>query len=221
MAELPMMVYYRQGTGLMGNLYTASSAIVELDGLSLTVRQETDYPGSGDILLRLDPSRPAAFPVSLRIPGWCTGATVTVNDQPVDAAVESGKLLVIDRMWQAGDRVQLRMPMAYRWVNGRKLQDGRAALLRGPVLFCLNPARNESLTGVDPGEVTVDPASVVGPFDDTTIRPGGQACRVRAESPSTKLTLIMTEFADPGGEVTHMKVAESDGLIDDELMGSV
>jgi hypothetical protein len=221
MAELPMMVYYRQGTGLMVNLYTASSAIVELDGLSLTVRQETDYPGSGDILLRLDPSRPAAFPVSLRIPGWCTGATVTVNDQPVDAAVESGKLLVIDRMWQAGDRVQLRMPMAYRWVNGRKLQDGRAALLRGPVLFCLNPARNESLTGVDPGEVTVDPASVVGPFDDTTIRPGGQACRVRAESPSTKLTLIMTEFADPGGEVTHMKVAESDGLIDDELMGSV
>jgi hypothetical protein len=72
------------------------------------------------------------------------------------------------------------MPMKYRWVKGRKLQAGRAALLRGPVLFCLNPARNEKLVGVDPKEITIDPASVEGPIDDTTIRPGGQACRVRA-----------------------------------------
>jgi DUF1680 family protein len=69
MAELPAMIYYRTGKGLMVNLYTASTANMELgERLSLTVRQETDYPSSGDILLRLDPSRPAAFPVLLRIP---------------------------------------------------------------------------------------------------------------------------------------------------------
>ncbi|MCX7428486.1 MAG: glycoside hydrolase family 127 protein [Planctomycetia bacterium] len=228
MAELPMMIYYRMGTGLAVNLYTASTAKMDLgDGLSLAVRQETDYPRGGDVLVHLDPSRPAAFPLGLRIPRWCAEASVTVNDQPIDKAVEPGKLLVIDREWKAGDRVRLRMPMEFRLVKGRKLQAGRVAVLRGPALFCLNPARNEKLAGVDLKEVTIDPTSLEGPIDDNTIRPGGQACRVRAWSPgkwsptaAPDLALLLTEFADPGGEATFFKVPDPNAgtLIDDELI---
>jgi len=228
MAELPMMVYYRQAGGLAVNLYTASKAEIDLgDGLSLAVRQETDYPNSGDVLLTLDPSRPAAFPVSLRIPAWCKEATVSVNDQPIDLPVVPGTMLVIDRPWQSGDRVRLHMPMEFRLVKGRQLQSGRVAVLRGPVVFCLNPARNESLAGVDLKEVTIDPASLEGPVADDTIRPDGQACRVRAWSPGkwsptavADLTLLLTELPDPGGELTHLKVPDgaADGLVDDELM---
>jgi len=219
MAELPMMVYYRHGAGVLVNLYTASTANMELgDGLSLDVRQETDYPSSGDVLLHIDPSQPAAFPLSLRIPGWCTDASVDVNGQPIDAVIEAGKLLVIERTWQAGDRVELRLPMAYRWVKGRKLQEGRAALLRGPVLYCLNPARNASLSSADLAELTICTALLEGPFDDDAIRPSGQACSVRARCASAELALVLAEFADPGGEMTHLIVDESDGLIDDELI---
>lgn len=228
MAELPTMVYYKRGTGVMVNLYTASAATIHLDGgLALSVRQETDYPGSGDILLHLDPSRRAAFSVSLRIPQWCTAASVTVNNQPIDKAVEPGKLLVIDRTWQPGDCVRMQLPLAFRWVKGRQLQAGRAALLRGPVLFCLNPTRNEELGSEDPGEIMVDPASLEGPFHDSTIRPGGQACRVRAWSPGTwsptqpaDLTLVLSEFTDPGGEATCLAVPAADAnmIIDDELI---
>ena len=223
MAELPMMVYYRQGGGVMVNLYTASATSMELaDGLSLTVRQETDYPNSGDVLLLLEPSGPAAFPLSLRIPRWCTSASVAINNEPLAVTAEPGKLLVIERTWQAGDRVQLRLPMAFRWIRGRKLQDGKAALLRGPMLFCINPARNEGLAGVDLAELTIDPDSLAGPFDDDTIRLGGQACRVRASSlAAADLTLFLSEFPDPGGELTHLKVAASSDLVDDELIVSV
>lgn len=230
MAELPMMLYYRWGTGVLVNLYTASTARMDLDdGLSLTVRQETDYPALGDIVLHLDPSHPAVFPLSLRIPRWCTTASVSVNDQPMDIAIEPGKPLVIERTWKSGDHVRLLLPMEYRWMEGRKLQEGRAALLRGPVLFCLNPARNEAIAGMDLGEIVVDPSSVQGPIDDDTIRPGGQACRVRAWSPGSwsatsaaDLTLVLTEYADPGGEAIHLKVpaAYADTLIADELIDS-
>jgi hypothetical protein len=135
--------------------------------------------------------------------------------------------LVLDRTWQAGDRVRLRLPMQFRWIKGRKLQAGRVALSRGPVLFCLNPARNEELAGTDFKEVTLDPASVEGPTDDDTIRPGGQACCVRAWSSDqrslgapTDRMLVLTEFADPGGEATHLRVPAPDAAmtIDDELM---
>ena len=66
-----------------------------------------------------------------------------------------------------------------------------------------------------------------GPIDDNTIRPGGQACRVRAWSPGKwsptakpDLTLLLTEFADPGGEATFLKVPDPNAgtLVDDELI---
>lgn len=228
MAELPMMVYYRIGPGLAVNLYSPSTAQIDLgDGLSLAVRQETDYPRSGDVLLCLDPSRPAAFPLHLRIPQWCAKANVTVNDQPLDKAVEPGRFLAIDRQWKPGDRLRLQMPMEFRLVKGRKSQAGRAAVLRGPMLFCLDPARNETLAGVDLSQITIDPASLAGPIDDNSLRPGGQACRVCAWSPGkwnptekTDLNLLLTEFADPGGEATQWKVPDPNAntLIEDELI---
>jgi uncharacterized protein len=229
-AELPAMVYYRCGTGLAVNLYTSSTARLDLAaGVTLAVAQQTDYPRGGDVLLQLDPSRPAAFPLSLRIPRWCLDAKVAVNDEPLAVATTPGRLLTIDRTWRAGDRVRLRLAMEYRWVTGRRLQAGRAALLRGPVLYCLNPARNQALAGMDPRRITVEPESVQGPLEDSAIHPAGQACCVRAWRPGRRsvaapadLTLQLTEFADPGGEATHLRVpaASAPGLVEDELMRS-
>ncbi len=49
-AELPAMVCYRCGAGLAVNLFTPSAATVDLDGgVSLKIRQETDYPTSGRV----------------------------------------------------------------------------------------------------------------------------------------------------------------------------
>ena len=71
-SELPTMIYYRAPHELTVNLYTASTAKVDLGGgLSVTVQQETDYPSSGRVLLKVDPSQPAEFSLRLRIPRWC------------------------------------------------------------------------------------------------------------------------------------------------------
>lgn len=228
MAELPAMVYYRAGGGLAVNHYTTSTACAQIDdeGLSLAVRQETDYPGSGEVLLQLDPSRPAVFPLYLRLPRWCAKASVRVNDRSVEQPAEGGTLMRIEREWCPGDRVKLEMPMAWRWVRGRQLQAGRAALLRGPLLFCLNPARNAAVAGMDLRELTVDPASAGETVADDAVHPGGRACRVRAWSPgrwspgtAPDLTLLLTEFADPGGEATHLRVppTQAELCVEDEL----
>ena len=153
-AELPTMVYYRSAAGLTVNLYTPSSTTVDLgDGVSLKVQQETDYPTSGHVVLRLDPSKPTTFPLKLRIPRWCAKATVAINGQPWVKPIASGGFLAIERKWTAGDQVTLDMPMSWRLVLGRKRQSGRAAVMRGPVVYCLNPAQNKELQnrdGADP-----------------------------------------------------------------------
>ena len=68
-AELPSMVYYRDDQGLAVNLYTPSQAECSLgDGLKVAVRQATDYPNSGRVVIGVNPTRAAEFALRLRIP---------------------------------------------------------------------------------------------------------------------------------------------------------
>jgi hypothetical protein len=73
------------------------------------------------------------FPLSLRIPAWADGATVRVNGTPVQD-VAPGSFARIERLWRAGDRVQLHLPMTplvTPWYRGG------VALERGPLVFAL------------------------------------------------------------------------------------
>ena len=230
-ADLPTMVYYRSGTGLAVNLYTASEATVELDGdVSLKIRQETDYPASGRVVIHLDPSKPAEFPVQLRIPRWCRGVTVAVNGKRWTSPVVAGEFLTIEREWNAGDRITLEMPMPWRLVLGRKRQSGRAAVMRGPVVFCFNPEGNESLRdrdAADLGVIVIDPDSLKLQPGDDHIRPGGVACSVRACNEgfavgvSGNLSLRLTEFPDPRGKVVYFRLPDPSKAVPDELISGV
>lgn len=74
MAELPSLVYYRADGGVAVNLYTSSQASLLVDGAKVEIRQETDYPASGRVVITIDPAEPAQFPLRLRIPRWCRAA---------------------------------------------------------------------------------------------------------------------------------------------------
>jgi len=42
------------------------------------------------VLIQLDPSRPARFPLKLRIPAWCKGAAMSINAHNVEQPVTLG-----------------------------------------------------------------------------------------------------------------------------------
>ncbi len=226
-AELPEFVFYRNDGGLAVNLYTPSTAEVKLGDVSVTIKQETGYPSSGRVVLQLDPSQPAEFPLQLRIPRWCSQAKVAVNGKPVEAPVQQGSFLTIRRTWKAGDRVEMDMAMPWRLVKGRAGQAGRVAVMRGPIVYCLSPARNKAVKGMDLRLITLDTTSIEGPIADASVRPGGTACRVKAWGPGAwypgakcNLELTLSEFTDPGGMATYFNVPNPKGedLVDDELI---
>ena len=210
-AELPNMIYYHAGTGVAVNLYTPSQTTIDLGNKhSLTIRQETDYPTSGHVAIRLDPSKPAKFLLQLRIPKWCGSATVAINGQRLESPIRAGAFLSLDREWKAGDQVVLELPMAYRLVLGRKRQAGRVAVMRrGPLVFCLNPDQNKSLRYkdvADLNDIMIDPDSLKDLAGDNTVHPGGMACMLRAGRDGFEVgvtgnvPLKLTEFADPQGK---------------------
>jgi DUF1680 family protein len=241
-AELPEMIYYRLADGgVLVNLYTASTAEVPIaNDLSARLRQETDYPNSGKVAITIEPSRSAEFPVTLRIPRWCESAAISVNGQPAGSSAKPGDWYSIKRIWKTGDVVTLEMPMKTRLVRGRKLQTGKVAVMRGPLVFCFSPARHVSRYpvyaghGANPteihrtvaeavGQTTLDWTTLTAPVPDKAIRPDGLALEVRAWGPHSDrnkpadMALLLTEFVDPTGELTYWPTDNPKAGVEDEL----
>lgn len=228
-AELPTFAYYRTAGGVAVNLYTASRAAIDLGSSKVILEQKTDYPSSGKVTVQVAPPRPTRFTLQVRVPAWAAGAAVAVNGKPVAAPVAAGRFLPIEREWTAGDAVTLDLPMPFRLVAGRQRQAGRVAVMRGPQVFCLNPAQRADLKGVDAAELSrliLDPATLTAVPDDT-VRPGGVACRVKGWKASFgmatrphELELKLTEFADPEGGQTYFSLSDPAPAVPDELFRS-
>jgi len=231
MAHLPEWIYYCSVDGVAVNLYTASSARVEVKpGLQLSIAQETDYPNSGHVTLRIAPNDASDFSVALRIPRWCTRPEISVNGEPIRDPIRSGTFHAIRRTWKPGDRIELRMPMSWRFVRGRQAQAGKVAILRGPVVFGLDPSRDKQLQRILLGTITIDTSSIDGPLPDQTVRPDGMACKIRGWKPGAwypqakpSLELYLTELPDPAIQAIYFHVPDpvAKDLADDELFGQL
>jgi hypothetical protein len=221
MGFLPQLVYYRFENGLAVNLYSESEAILDkVGGTTVTIRQETDFPTTGRVTVQIDPQEKASFPLILRIPRWSSNATVSVNGEPFTAAPTVGKFLKIERTWRHGDKVTLDMPMPWRFVAGRMIQAGRAAVMRGPLVYTLDPARNPALANVDLKRIVLLPNTAELVEDDTAVRRGGTACRIKADFDKAQngaLSLTLTEFPDPDGQLIYFQLPDMRMAVDDEM----
>ena len=167
MAQLPGLIYSTRGTSdVFVNLFVGSEATATLGARSVALTQTTGYPWKGDVALAVSPDQPATFSVNVRIPGWARNAVVpsdlyrfatapaepvavAVNGTPVKTAVEQG-FVKITRRWQKGDTVTVSLPMSIRRVLAHEnVADdrGKAAIERGPLVYCLEAADNGPTTG--------------------------------------------------------------------------
>jgi DUF1680 family protein len=226
-AELPEMVYYRTADGGVAvNLFTQSNKMIDLDNESrATIRQQTNYPTSGQVKITISPSVPMEFSLYLRIPRWCSKAKLTLNDTMPRDVSPGEKYLEIRRTWEPGDTLMLDMPMPWRLVRGHKMQEGRAALMRGPVVYCVGTASNAELIGkyAEPRDLMLNPKSLDEPVADRSIRPDGLKVVARAwppgnngEGPAT-LNVVLTEFVDPSGIATYFRVPNPNKMVEDEI----
>jgi hypothetical protein len=146
-ASLGSYIYGVADDEVAVHLYCRSQARIELaNGARFTLSQDTDYPWSGDIRLTVEADAPARFALSLRIPSWARGARLSVNDEAVDlTGLGEDGYARIERDWQGGDRIGLALPLEPRLLRAHPAvrQDaGRVAVMRGPLVYCLEGADN-------------------------------------------------------------------------------
>lgn len=128
--------------GLCASLYAASSVKAKVgDGSEVTIDQTTDYPYGELVTLNVSSENPVAFPLYLRIPGWCDSAIIRVNGKPVALETKPSTYAVLNRTWKTGDVVLLHMPMklgVHTW-SGNK---NSVSVDRGPVSYSLDIKEN-------------------------------------------------------------------------------
>ena len=101
--------------------------------MTVTLTEETGYPFRDRVRITVGAPSPTRFPLHLRVPAWASGATVHVNDAEPEPAAP-GTVHVLDRTWNPGDAVTLRLPMAVRLERRPR---GAVAVHRGPLVFSL------------------------------------------------------------------------------------
>jgi DUF1680 family protein len=158
---LPELFYAREGNDLYVNLFAASKTSIENinskgQKVKVNIRQETEFPWNGLVKIHIEPAKPNTFALKIRIPGWAKGdaapldlyrfhaftgnpVSIKLNGKVFSAKFENG-FAVIDRKWNAGDVVELDLPMAVQRVQANpkvEADAGRLALKRGPIVYCL------------------------------------------------------------------------------------
>ena len=139
-ASLSGYFYSTSSEGVYVHLYDNSEMNWRLqDGNGINIRQETDYPWSGEVKLAVSPETPSEFTVFVRIPGWSNQNTVMVNGTQVSGA-RPGEYLAIRRRWSPKDTIELKFDMTTHLLKANPAVDedrGRVAFQRGPIVFCM------------------------------------------------------------------------------------
>lgn len=164
LASLGQYIYSTGEAALWVHQFAGSQSEVILDDQLVRVTQTTAYPWDGTVTLTVQPEAPQTFTLHLRLPGWCEQVKLEVNGQAVEAAAlePATGYFAIRREWQPGDSVTYRMEMPPRAVfANRSVRDlqGRFAIQRGPIVYCLEGADHE---GILLDRLSVDPAAVAG-----------------------------------------------------------
>lgn len=154
-------IYGFSDKGIWVNLFIGSNTIAQVGKTSVPISIETNYPWDGNIKLTVQPKTKTNFKLHVRIPGWAQGEavpgdlfvfedktkssfTLSVNGKATDYKIENG-YAIVERDWKKGDQVELVLPMEVKRIVSRpevKQDEGRVALQRGPLVYCVEGADN-------------------------------------------------------------------------------
>ena len=125
--------YFRDAHGVYVNLYIPSTLRFTQNGAQIALTQKSEYPCDSHVQFDVKASKSAKFALSLRIPAWAEGASISVNGKR--EAARAGSFAQVRRHWNSGDRVDLELPMKARLEEVDRQHPETVGLLVGPVVL--------------------------------------------------------------------------------------
>lgn len=148
------------------------------------------YPYEGNVAV--DIVRGGTFTLALRIPAWCKNYTLKLNGETQNVKTDKG-YWILNRAWQSGDKITLDLEITTSIIYANPMINaamGKAAIQRGPIVYCLE--------SVDNGSVPLPTVRLVPETEFKTVAveglpEGTVALRFMAEAADVRSDLYSTE----------------------------
>lgn len=127
---------------LFVHLYLGGVLSKKVGDREVDVCVESGFPWDGDVKIRVRANGAKNFRLGLRLPDWCGSYSV---EGAGETAYEKNGYLYVQKEWGEEDLISLSFPMQVRLVEADpnvREDTGKAAVTRGPVVYCLEEADN-------------------------------------------------------------------------------
>jgi len=144
LTSLGKYIYTVSNDTIYTHLYMSNEAKLSVNNNDIILKQETNYPWSGNIKISLNIAKPSDFTLAFRLPDWCNSYTVKLNGKNADYKIENG-YACITKAFESSDVIEIDLEMKVYEVSANPhIKDdlGKIALQRGPLVYCLEQADN-------------------------------------------------------------------------------
>jgi len=131
-AKLTDTIYFHDDDSLYVNLYIDSN--LEWLEKGLHIKQETRFPEQPGTTITISAKNPQRFELNLRIPYWAQGGSVKLNGAALQAFSSPSSYLTLNRVWKAGDKIELNLPMGLH-VDSMPDDQSMQAMMYGPLVL--------------------------------------------------------------------------------------
>jgi len=225
-ALIPSFAWTTDDEGLVINLYDAGKGSLALrDGTEVRLTADTLYPGNDKVRITIEPKVKKAFMLKLRIPAWCRDSKAVVNGKTLQTQCATDGYMHIKRSWRKGDQIDLAFKLEPRVIIGDHKNDGKIAVLYGPLVLAADAAllsRGDlngpalplkTLAAAGPNVEALDITPEAAP-PEVRSWTGARVFRLNAArrgamgslEPGSRTAARLIPFADAGGTGTDYKV---------------
>ncbi len=149
-AKLGDSIYFHDDAGVYVNLFVPSELDWSERGIRLVL--ETAFPEDDELRVHVYSARPVRMAMRVRVPYWTSGATASLNGEPLIESAEPDSYLSIERTWSGHDELKVRLPMH---LHARALPGDPTltAVMYGPLVL----AGRLGTAGLNPGNLRAEP----------------------------------------------------------------
>ena len=157
-------IFWRDANTLFVNLYIPAE--LRWDEREARLALDSGQPFDENVAMRIEAiGTREPFAIALRLPAWCAAPSARVNGAAVEARRDANGYFTVRRRWNAGDSIELTLPMRPRFESTPD-DPSTVVLLRGPLVLAadLGPA-GAPFDGPAPALVGDDPLASIEPVD--------------------------------------------------------
>ncbi|MFT3984739.1 MAG: glycoside hydrolase family 127 protein [Lachnospiraceae bacterium] len=146
LASLGEYIYFAGERTLWINLFISNDAKVTIDGQEFLVSMESNFPNDGNIKITVGTAAKKTARLAIRIPGYVKEWRISIDGAHIkNPKTDNGYVILEQEFERNAINVEFALPPRIVRANPLVREDiGKAAVMKGPIVYCLEETDNGS-----------------------------------------------------------------------------